>query len=327
MKKIMRYSLTSRFAGGFLGAVVGESVGAWSAFHPPVNLRSLQHEIWAQPGRTQFSLKWSPPLIQGIDVFLEPWSGDLAELARVPSSPSLAGNAIASLPMVCYLHNDPLLLHRYIQTTITDSSTLSGKIDQTTIAVFTEVVAALLRQDDPLQFIIQAIDDSELVHQCPALIYRLTQLYDLLTQRLGLSAAAQLGQEDDLPQLSGTQLMNPETVMFINAFTIALYSFFSSPEQFRLAVVRAAALGYAPALTCTLTGVLSGIHNSMADIPLAWYKLVPHTGKHAELMANPTQHMIGLAEKMAAFWWGAYRGDITTVVASANSPLSRSPIN
>ncbi|NJN85779.1 MAG: ADP-ribosylglycohydrolase family protein [Leptolyngbyaceae cyanobacterium SL_7_1] len=324
MNSMIDYSLTNRFMGGMVGAVLGECIGTWSRMHPPVTLRSLHHVAWTAPNSANLPLNWSLELVEGVTALLKPVPGDLARvIARIQLAPSVANRAIASLPLAFYLHNDSLLLRQSLEATL-NPSTPSAQIEQTTIALLVDVVAALLRGDDPIQPIRYAIDNSELAQTCPALIYRLTQLYDLHTQKLGLAAAAQLSYEDDLPQLSRANLMSQETVVLINALAIALYGFLSSPEHFRLAIVRVAAFGYTPSLTCTLVGILSGVHNTMTDIPLVWRQFLRHTEGQVEQAPDLDQHLAVLSKQLTAVWSGVYCLDRTTPASPVVVSMSQS---
>jgi len=111
---------------------------------------------------------------------------------------------------------------------------------------------------------------------------------------------------------SETKLVSPSSFLPI---AIAFYCYLSTPEDLRLAVVRAARTGIEPQLTCSLVGAISGAYNSTVGIPLEWRLALGQNSEAPEIAAGRSPLLWGtasygeimeLAAHLLAIWSGAY---------------------
>lgn len=111
---------------------------------------------------------------------------------------------------------------------------------------------------------------------------------------------------------SEAKLVSPSSYLPI---AIAFYCFLSTPEDWRLAVVRAARIGIKPQLTCSLVGAMSGAYNSTVGIPVEWRlaggqnsELPEIAGRRSRLLWDTASYgeIMELAANLLAIWSGAY---------------------
>ncbi len=110
-------------------------------------------------------------------------------------------------------------------------------------------------------------------------------------------------------------IVNPENFI---PMAIAFYCFLSTPEDWRLSVLRAARCGITTPLTCSLTGALSGAYNGGAAIPVEWRSSYlsalksRSTGEGPEPSVWSTSSDVKikkLANNLFAVWTGVYSPD------------------
>ena len=90
----------------------------------------------------------------------------------------------------------------------------------------------------------------------------------------------------------------------ITAIELALYYFVSSPEDFRLCILRA---NRDPCLGVgTISGILSGTYNSTSGIPVNWQIGQSNLKITPSLFTNCSQ-MLELADALVAVWSGVYK--------------------
>jgi hypothetical protein len=100
---------------------------------------------------------------------------------------------------------------------------------------------------------------------------------------------------------------------------LAFYCFASTPEDFRLCLMRATRMGKQAALVSALAGALAGAYNSFSGIPLSW---------RVALQTHPIgQKLARLAIHLFAVWAGVYQSDRVNLVqvAAVASPLVIQP--
>jgi hypothetical protein len=134
---------------------------------------------------------------------------------------------------------------------------------------------------------------------------QLTWVDTAIAQHWGLEAVRQFGKGQPLPyQTSSIQTAALEPI------SVALYGFLSTPEDFRLSLLRVAQLGYAPQTTCTLTGILSGAYTGMAGIPLSWLQSIQtRQGQPNSLLqvwGLDGTALVHLADQLLQIWGGVY---------------------
>lgn len=91
-----------------------------------------------------------------------------------------------------------------------------------------------------------------------------------------------------------------------NAIAMALYCFLSTPEDFRLSVLRADRLGRYSKTIATLTGALSGAYNSTAGIPATWQISLERSNLAQKWQIASSYNMLRLTNTLMAVWSGVY---------------------
>lgn len=187
---------------------------------------------------------------------------------------SLAGLAIALLPLAFFYHEDPHLLNRQVQQRL-DQWQMPREAGMGAIAIGHAISLILRERFQPLDFIPQILAE---LPDSAALIAPLTQVQNWLVEASIASqfSAHRLFGVNSLPvsiSVSPT-LVSLETI----SIALALYAFLSTPEDFRLSLLRVAQFPSQNAcvhrLTCSLTAALSGAHNGRGGIPQDWRRLL-----------------------------------------------------
>ncbi|NJR52654.1 MAG: ADP-ribosylglycohydrolase family protein [Leptolyngbyaceae cyanobacterium CSU_1_3] len=300
----MQYALLNRFQATLLGAVLGEMVGETS------------DETWRQPAqgtRTQLpsSFNWrtiapSPtlPLQTLTQFYLQDLLQPSASFSEIAASPEATGQAaIALLPTLLFFHEDRLKLWKQLRQAV--DRLQNSSIDLLGVyAIGSTIVEILHERFDPLTLIPQLLSTLKPLdhqHQAP-LIEQLQQVQTLLEQQAGLEAALRL-----IPRRS------EQTV------AIALYCFLSTPEDFGLALMRAARSGRQVAVVCTIVGALSGAHNGLNGITIAG-RLAADSWQLTTGEARSQSELLNQADRLLALWSGVYNptlGDRSTYAVAA----------
>jgi hypothetical protein len=263
----MRYTLSRRFQGGFLGVAIGEILAAYLAAHPSgaqtwfeLNLGDLPSLI-AESSVPSWG-KW------GIEQMRQ-LTGYSSELAK-PFSQSLvsAGLAITLMPLAFFYHEDGDLFERQVQQRLAQWQ-LPTELGIGTILVGQAIGLILREQLQPLELIPQLLANVPLAPKYTALIEQLTQVQEWLIKE----SSASLFSTHRLafaPSLSTTPV-SLETI----PIALSLYAFLSTPEDFRLSLLRVAqipAVTSSRSLVCSLTAAFSGTHNGKGGLPQDWRK-------------------------------------------------------
>ncbi len=299
-KELMRYSLLNRFRGALLGSFIGEILGSSNggsersfskAMLTPPNLGDTQP--------TQTILDWSQiadcgteSLISCGKLDLEDWvcrvNINQPSLALLKTTASNSEAAVAMLPVALFFHDDEVKLQQQLIQSVAlwqkESETSEG-----VLAVAYAIALALTERLDHARLIPRILAYLE-KSQTP-LVQQLEQVQTLLEQGAGLdTTVAQLCRErsrsGELSSLSSTLI------------ALAFYCFLSTPEDFRLSVTRAARTGYQPQTTATLTGILSGVYNSILGIPVGWHLAANRISGGVQRMQQ--------ADRLLAVWSGVY---------------------
>ncbi len=238
----MQYALLNRFKATLVGAALGE---AW-AIKTISATRNAQETALRQPSVT------SPLLLQPLthhylQQLLRTRHSSWEPFDQGLSGPDVTGKmAIALLPVGLFFHEDRLKLWQNLEQAI--AQVQNPEIDPRGVFAVEFAIAEILQERlDPLTLIPQllaTLDDVE-----GSLIEQLRQVQTLLTQQAGLDAALKLGR--------------PE-----GAIALAFYCFLSTPEDFRLSLLRAAR-SHQPAV-CALTAALSGAYNGLSGMAIEW---------------------------------------------------------
>lgn len=295
----MRYSLLSRFQGALVGCALGE---AWGGNNPqPSMWRAAIYSI--SEDLVRYGNWREESLLQGFHP-LEPRPNDAEYVNPSTAFKSIAELALFALPISLFFHeSEPKLWKNLSQM----AWILRGHAaDASGVAAVGYAIAQALRdQREPLRVIPAVVSylrqQREDTLEGSILMERLEQVQQLLCKRADLRTA--------LNQLLPVETSEPtvEETNAADASTIALsfYCCLSTPEDFRLSLMRAAHCHPRPHLICALTGAMSGAFNSVASIPL-----------HMHLCSAPAQYLDNwkqvetdlyhLGACLLAAWSGAY---------------------
>lgn len=297
----MRYSLLSRFQGALLGSLVGEMLlpdGSQGQALGGVSLTSPRQED-AQTLQQLFV--WNQLATCGIESLIRCGRLNLEDWwllwEKTPSSlglksvPSMSESALATIPIALFFHEDEVKLRQQLFT-CQYLCQHQAEASEGVLAIAYAISLALREQLDYATLIprIQLYVGNLETSQSP-LMRQLEQVQMLLKKGAGLETTlTQLRRE---AQMRGEPLGRAHTCI-----SLAFYCFLSTPEDFRLAVSRAARTGYQPQITAALTGALAGAYNSIIGIPVNW-RLT------ANRISSGNQRL-QLADRLLEVWAGVY---------------------
>jgi ADP-ribosylglycohydrolase len=314
----MRYSLLSQFQGTLLGAVLGEFIyQELSIFSPSKqesdNLADSQQITFQEVGnnraihrtlRGEIAIISARSLVKYEGLELEDWQENWTKwkskkLSEYPNSGVslrvVSEIAIASLPVAMLYHEEEAKLREKLDKI---GEVWQGKSDVklSNLAVGYAIALALKEKLEPQTLITQIINILE--EECP-LVELLKEVQSLLERRADLETA--------IRHLSN-KAKSIETEAIIPV-CLAFYCFLSTPENWQLAVQRAARTGRGSQI-CAIVGALSGAYNSSAGIPVEWrgalnFRLRKTSGLISEAVASEAE-IIELAKTLLAIWCGVY---------------------
>ncbi|NJO77169.1 MAG: hypothetical protein HC827_00690 [Cyanobacteria bacterium RM1_2_2] len=322
----MHDSLLSRFRGAFLGVLLGEMVGVHSL--PPQHSRWTGQKFfqgqfgkgWGRAARSNHAVRLmlaqTAALIGSEEHSArssEPESSnDLRELASVEypenwtSAPiDRAGEMmLATLPLALFYHDQPLryrmalqAINRPAANRLTNEAMSASTLAATT--VIGQAVSLILRERfTQFELIPQVVKDLDLWDSSPELAQDLMQMQGWLEQRSALANVVRHAK-----QMATRSTANPASLVAVSA----LYSFLSTPDDFRLSLLRSTQL-HSSILLPTLTGAISGLYNGISGLPVFWRQQV-WTGEVAELnqrwgIASEAE-VEHFADRLLACWSGA----------------------
>ncbi|MBU7586581.1 MAG: ADP-ribosylglycohydrolase family protein [Nostoc sp. TH1S01] len=273
----MRYSLFSRFRGTLLGALLGASL-----------VKSGEQTPQSSPDFGKLMLLGTESLVTLGKLDLDDWKQrQQQELPDLNITNSVTSHIIlATLPVAVFFHDNLLNL----RTQLVHTYKLWGDdpvVQDGILAVGYTIALSLTEKLEPQTLIPQIIS---FVGETPtSLPKKLLQVNDLLTKHAGLETAkAELNTKDKTS----------------SAIAMAFYCFLSTPEDFRLTVLRATRL--LPDQTIgAIAGALSGAYNSTAGIPTQWRVLHSSTDNSTGILVNYSQ-MLELTDALLAVWSGVY---------------------
>lgn len=226
----MRYSISSRFRGTLLGAMLGEKVSRQVS----TPLQSMQAATCLVPSMHS--------LIELGRFERDRWQEKLSSTALMPEFA-----ALATLPLALFYHENELKLRQNLQASakIWQNQPI---IQESILTVGYAIAQTLSEKFKPNRLIPQILSFIETPQT--DLSQKLTQVHALLTQGASL--------ERTLTQLT------PNEPSISASIALGLYCFLSSQEDFNLAVKRAQRL---QPLASAIAGALSGAYNSAYSIP------------------------------------------------------------
>jgi len=272
----MRYSLLNRFQGALLGAALGEISGSQQLERSLILAPQIDLEVM----RTQIAVKGFESLIRQGRLNLKDWVAHLPPSAKLEAL-TVSETAIITLPIALFSHENLVTLRE--QLTLAASTFRQGAFQDSygEFVMGYAIAQALTEKLNPQTLIVQILN--YLQDSAHPLLQQLAQVQTLLEQRASLTTAV-------------THLCHNSDSQEI-AIALAFYCFLSTPEDFRLSITRATRTGYQPPITSALTGILSGVYNSLIGIPLAWRLAFDNQDQ---------TKILPLASRLVAVWSGAY---------------------
>ena len=338
----MRYSLLSRFQGALLGAALGNELGdsSWSGqrlapegkraagqgallvpatlahWHPGITSEKSLSSTCASPwGSAATSCahalvrtgRWNELEMAAIGVRFAAGRMAADTVLEQPRASLIAAECtLATLPIALFFHDNASKQQQRLVETVRLWQCPPGT-EAGLLAVGYAIAQALQDRVEQLSLVPQTITYLKQSTANPTaplldLMDALEQVQALLQQGAGLlTAIEQL-------RVRGTHLGN-------RAIALAFYCFLSTPDELHLAVLRAARSGEAAPLVCALTGALSGVHNSLSGLPLAW-----RMGGSIRLWGVSEQEMHQLAAHLVGVWSGVYDPEAATNAVAIAAP-------
>lgn len=280
----MQYSLSSRFQGALIGAALGEILGyhcaARQAAGLPLNWSAVQLWGWTEIQPDKLSWRGGEGAIAALQQMLT-HNGTFPQiwLENGTGAKYWSVRAIATLPWMLFTYEK--------STTLFQSGMLNGNPEA--------IAQPSALEEDYLKLVALAIAWS--CQECPQPTQWLSQWSQQFGNNIAPSIASVLQTFQHLlttaspitlvesslktliPSLmDGISGQSPldeshyrEQSQWIQAIAIALYSFFSTPEDFALSLLRSVRYSLNPQLSGALVGAMSGTYNSLGGIPLNWW--------------------------------------------------------
>ena len=184
---------------------------------------------------------------------------------------------VAMLPLMLFFHDDRVKL-REILVNVSHSWQLDWETCSSAVAIG-YIISRSLTESLNSRTIAQLLDEMPNLH--PRIFQELSTI-ERSSDRTSLHQVAQRLAIDSHPMITQTVL--------------AIYCFLSTPEDFSLATRRAYHSQSQSQLTCALTGILAGAHNSLTGIPLNGY-----------IATQEKEQWLLAAESLLAAWAGVYQ--------------------
>ncbi|NEP46156.1 MAG: ADP-ribosylglycohydrolase family protein, partial [Okeania sp. SIO2H7] len=309
----MKYSLLSQFKGALLGAVVGGFIGQELSIAAGSFTESLSNsnsdrnsfqDLEKNPSRIgEIALISARSLIKCEGLELEDWQESLKQWQNTQLVQYLNWETgIASIPVAMLYHEDEVKLReKFNQIAEVWQGNLDVKLNN--LAIGYTIALGLQEKLDPGIAIPKTI--FYLKEESP-LVELLTEVQSLLEKQVDLKTAiVRLSKKaNEMKELS----KEASTTAWLISLPLAFYCFLSTPENWQLAVLRAARIRQGPQI-CAIVGAISGAYNSMVGIPVEWRRIVDarieKTSTMAKVAAREAE-IIELAKSLWALWCGVY---------------------
>ena len=326
----MRYSLLSRFQGTLLAAAVGAELGTCRQLKQSLAaVEANSHDQGMSPvtfvtlrdgrskstiGQSSASLpspwvsaatscahmliqtggSWNELEMAAIGVRLctaRMAAGQRMERSHTPFI--AAESTLATLPITLFFHENEAKQQRLLTQTVQLWQCPLGT-EAGLVAMSYAIAQALQGRLEPLTLVPQTVTylKQSTANSTPLLldlVDALEQVQTLLQQGAGLHTTIE-------------QLRARANHLGNRAIALAFYCCLSTPDELPLALLRAVRSGEAAPIVCALTGALSGAHNSLNGLPLAW-RVGSSTRSSGRLS---DQAMNQLAAQLFAVWSGGY---------------------
>lgn len=265
----MRYSILNRFRGTFLGAALGENLSLSSS------AKSTHSSNWIKIAQVG-----AESLIDKGKLDLQDWHDRTTQI-NLQNNINL-GAIIACLPVALTYHENLVKQRQNLQqvsklfSNKSDIESTSLFLEDATIAIGYTLALCLTEKLNPHTLIPEII--TYLKGSQTPFIQQLEQVQTLIEKRAGL--------EKVITQLKLNKLDNPP-------IALAFYCFLSTPEDFRLTILRTIRTNNQTQLTSAIAGMLSGAYNSIVGIPIEW-----------RLKYQQTQELVEISDRLFAIWAG-----------------------
>lgn len=298
----MRYSLSSRFYGTLLGAVVGET------------LEKEGHTQIPSLGWELIAVASAQSLIRLGKFDLEDWRNVLLSVdANVVHSPAnldlrscvFVEAIITTLPISLFYHENLIKLRENLQNLLVAVGQDNPVSQHGALAVGYAIAQSLTEKLNAATLIPQIIaflgSETQFTQQ-------LSQVQTLLEQGSGLERA--------ITNLSVDASQSTST-----SIAFAFYCFLSTLEDLRLSVMRSTQCYHSQHISA-ITGALSGAYNSTSGIPATLRIASPSYNKSLAIWGMKTEaEMLELSNSLVAVWSGVYEAtspdDLIPVAAIA----------
>lgn len=273
----MRYPLINRFRGALLGAFIGEILTLNDA-------KKSTDDIWWY----ELIVSSAQSLIQLGKFDIEDWSTQVRKKWHNcdPSNSILNAAIIATLPVTLFFHENILELRNNLLKTL-DVWDNDPEVRDAVLAV-SYVIAQSLNEKVCWKMLLPQTNDF-IGDASTKLPQNLLQIYNSVNNTVISQDIATVLEQEITP---------------ITAIGLAFYYFISSPEDFRLCLLRA---NQNPCFGVeTVGGILSGTYNSTLGIPVNWQIGQSNLKITPSLFTNCFQ-MLELADALVAVWSGVYK--------------------
>lgn len=340
----MRYSLLSQFQGVLVGAALGELVGtSWEAQSAPASQPDaaappqplINPDRWLQLLTTErfgeqlstagcggrVAVLGAQSLVQRGELDLATWQQHLQSTSQhVPNmdgweTPEMA---IATLPIALFFHEDETKLFQRLQQICQLVNSQSSSLLASFMVSWT-IAQALRHQFQPQQLIpqlIAAITRLDMAFTSPMIdldltagvMQQLAQVQTWLEQPASLEVVrSQLSQFSQPLQSAAI----PHELKQLQPVLSALYCCLATPDDWRLAVLRAVQMKVSPSSVAALTGAIAGAANSLTRIPVTWRLALdqPNGISRLKLLwqgVESESELLELASDLLASWSGTY---------------------
>ncbi len=276
----MKHLLLTRFQGALIGANT---------------IYITPHQITPN----QLVIDTTPALVSGINSSILHGKFDLQDWSQqIFTEPIRSEQAIvAMLPLMLFFHEDRVKL-REIIINISHNWHLDWETCSSAVVIGYIISRSLTESFNAKTIVSQLLDEAINLH--PAIFQELSTI-DRLLDRCSLE------------QMRQRQHATPHPIIASTLF--AIYCFLSTPEDFLLAIRRAERFEDRSQLTCALTGILAGAHNSLTGIPLNGY-----------LATQNREGWLLAAENLLSAWAGVYQPQASSAKIAALPASSAPPL-
>ena len=269
----MRYSLTNRIRGTFIGGMIGQtlgSVGLAESFYCSLAVEGMQSLI-AQGG---FDLEYWDRL---------EFSLSNKEIA---ADLMLLNFIWATLPIALFFHENHSVLRKNLLLTIKNHN---HPLLRDGILTVSYLIAQSLNDKTNIDTLVSEINSfiGETKTGIPKL---LQQVNNIIIKNGGYSEL-----QNCLDKENNTS----------NIIAVVFYCFVTTKEDFRLTCLRAVEKQQHSRVCGAIAGIISGAYNSMTGIPVTWH-LGLDEAKLAQWGLTSFSQVVKLADAFVAVWSGAY---------------------